>query len=121
MDTGEVRRDKILTRPENWEEMVKKHEEREQELIQRALEKKKVETLNELESVAKQAIVTRALRANAKEFKPIKDHHIKINPENEEVKQLREQIISDLATSRIPQQAPKTSGGLKGRISSQGS
>jgi hypothetical protein len=128
---GEVRRrenTEIIEFPENYEEMVKKLHERDEENLKRVLEKRKAETEKDLEDIASKAIVTRALRA-ASEHKPLKDrtvlreaksediHELK-KKLNEEINAIGQRILKELPKDIVPSLEEKVIGlkELKGRV-----
>ncbi|NGX60874.1 MAG: hypothetical protein K940chlam9_00348 [Chlamydiae bacterium] len=116
-------RDEIIEYPENWDDMVKKHKEREEEAIQRMMHKRKVEDPMELLKIASEAIATRQGRT-AREHRPLKDWTIKIDAESEQVNQLKMKLdketteLAQKILSELPQQQyPELRNKLKGRIS----
>lgn len=117
----------IKERPENWEEIVKKYEEREKDSIDKLLEKRGVGNVADLEKIAKQQIETRSLRA-ASEYKALKDRTVLVEPKSQEIESLKSTLneeITAFAKEHFPslkatskEEAPKTGDKLKGRISS---
>ena len=114
------REEDILEYPENWDDMVKKYQEREEQQIKRALEKRNVATVEELREVSRKAISTRTSRAQ-REHEPLKSHKILVEPKspeiqtlrqklNEEIKAVAKSVFEQATELNIPKEA------LKGRI-----
>lgn len=110
----------IIETPDNWDEMVKKYQEREEEQLQKVLEKRNVSSVGELQDIAHETLSTRALRV-AREHEPLKSHKILIEPKspeiqslrqklNEEIRSVAKEIFQQAAKLKIPEEA------LKGRI-----
>lgn len=108
----------VLVNPENWDDMVKKYQEREDEQVKRQLEKKGVASPEDLEHVAKDALNKRALRS---EHQTLKDRAVLVKPKSPEIESLRKQIDSEITTftREVLKQKPSLSGhpALKGRVS----
>lgn len=123
MNSGEVHRkeEEIIEYPENYEEMVKKLQEREDEQLQRVLAKRNAKSEEELREIAGSAIAKRQLRTS-KEHKPLKDRKILTEAKSEDVAKLRERLekeTSELAKEvlkQLPGQLPTLKGKLKGRV-----
>lgn len=116
----EKEKKQILDKPENWEEMVKKYQEREEEQIKRMLESKKVSTIEELQSLAKKSITSRSHRTS-RDHEPLKSHTILVEPKSQEIKTLRQQLNEEISSlfSETIKQLPKlkiSPSGLKGRV-----
>ncbi len=119
MSTGGAS-EEIKRFPENYEDMVKKLQDREEEQLKKLLEKRNVATFEELQGVAKKAIVQRSLRV-AGEHETLKSHTILFEPKAEDIKTLRQKLNQEISAyvKAVFQQNPelKKSGGLKGRVS----
>ena len=85
----------VIERPENWDDMVKKHEEREEEQLKKVLEKRKAETKDELKAIAAKAIVMRQQRIGGQ--KPLKDRTVLRDPSSPEVKAARKKVEEETA------------------------
>lgn len=118
----EHRREKegVLVYPENWEDMVKKYQEREEEQLKKLLEKRQVETFEELQSVARKAIAQRAIRT-ASEHQTVKSHTILREEKSEEIKTLRQKLNQEITAyaREVIKHYPTLKGhpALKGRVS----
>lgn len=111
----------IKREPENYEDMVKKLQEREEEQLKKLLERRNVATVEELQGIAKKAIVQRSLRV-AGEHETLKIHTILHEPKSEDIKTLRQRLNQEIVAyvKAVFQQHPdlkKSQGALKGRIS----
>jgi hypothetical protein len=122
MRAGEIRGDKddgVIEFPENYEDMVKKLQEREDEQVKRLIEKRNVGSIEELESVSKRSIQTRSLRV-AREHETLRDHTIQHEPKSQEIKSLRQQLAAEVSeyASAVFKQFPDVSksGALKDRV-----
>ncbi|MEZ5315725.1 MAG: hypothetical protein R3E91_05940 [Chlamydiales bacterium] len=122
MNKGEhADKEEIIEYPENYEEMVKKLQEREDEQLQKALTKQKANSEEELRKIAINAIEKRQLRTS-KNYKPLKDRNILTEPKSEDVAQLKDSLkkeTSGLANQILKQLQEKSSNlqeELKGRI-----
>jgi hypothetical protein len=110
----------VLENPENWEDMVKKYQEREEEQLKKILERKKVESVDQLIAFAKKAIVTRAGRVSG-EHQTLKNRVILREAKSEEINSLREQLSEEISTlaKELIKHFPslkKPSDALKGRV-----
>ena len=85
----------VIERPENWDDMVKKHEEREEEQLKRVMEKRKAESKEELKDIAAKAITTRQQRIGGQ--KPLKDRTVLRDPSSPEVKAARKKVEEETA------------------------
>ncbi len=122
MSSGDVhRKEEIIEYPENYEEMVKKLQEREDEQLQRVMAKRNVKSEEELREIAGGAIAKRQLRTS-KDHKPLKDRKILTEAKSEDVAKLRERLekeTTELAKEvlkQLPAQLPSLRGKLKGRV-----
>ncbi len=119
MDGGEIQgKPQIIVDPENWEEVKKKYIEREEEQISKMLEKKKVETVEELEHIATLSIINRAKRASP-EHRPLKDHTIQVEAKSSDIQELKQKIheeITAVAKSHFHVPTTEKREELKGRI-----
>jgi spore germination cell wall hydrolase CwlJ-like protein len=121
MSSGDDQREDIIEYPENYEEMVKKLQEREDEQLQRVMAKRNVNSEEELRDVAGTAIAKRQLRTS-KDHKPLKDRKVLTEAKSEDVAKLRERLekeTSDLAKevlNQLPSQLPSLQRKLKGRV-----
>lgn len=109
----------ILERPENWEDMVNKHQQREQENLDRVLEQRNVRTLEELQAVAKEAIVSRLTRRSTKEFVPLKDRTVHVDPKSPDIAELKRALnkeIQEMANALLQQIPQRERESLKGRV-----
>lgn len=111
----------IIETPENWDEMVKKYNEREDEAKRKAMEKRDAQTLEDLKNISKKAIDTRAQRAGTP--KAPSDSPIIKNPTNEEVLKKRNELDQELDAfaKHVMKQFPNLSSeiDLKGRVKPQ--
>jgi hypothetical protein len=114
-------RGKILEYPEKWDEMVKKHEERAKEQLEKVLQSRKAETIEELKKLAQRRLVSK--RERQQDIRPVKDRTILVEASSPEIKSLREELnrqISSFARARLkPSEAIEIPEGLKGRVTSQ--
>ncbi|MCH9627965.1 MAG: hypothetical protein S4CHLAM2_16140 [Chlamydiales bacterium] len=106
--------EKIIKNPENYDEMVTKLKEREDEQLKKVLAKRKAETEDELIDIAGKAIVKRQLRTG--EHKSLKDRTVITEPKSPEVAEMRKRLnkeITDLAqrTLRFTPEQPGLSDG----------
>lgn len=122
MSSGDVhRKEEIIEYPENYEEMVKKLQEREDEQLQRVMAKRNVKSEEELREIAGGAIAKRQIRTS-KDHKPLKDRKILTEAKSEDVAKLRERLekeTTELAKEvlkQLPAQLPSLRGKLKGRV-----
>lgn len=109
----------VLVYPENWEDMVKKYQEREEEQLKKLMEKRQVETFEELQTVARGAIHTRAIRT-ASEHQTLKNHSILREEKSEDIKTLRQALNKEITNfaREVMKQYPSLKGhpALKGRV-----
>ncbi len=111
---------RVLEYPENYEEMVKKLQEREEEQVKKLMLKKKAASVEDLEKIANDALSRRQGRVS-REHKSLKDLTIIRDSISEDVLQLKaklEQEINELAQqvlNRLPHH-PHLKEKLKGRI-----
>jgi hypothetical protein len=122
---GEIRhksRSEVIINPENYEDIKKKYLEREEEQLQKVLARRKTDNTQELESIAAQAITTRANRA-ASEHKPLKDRTILRDAKNEDILDLKKKLNDEINAIGKRILASEEEGnsvekkGLKGRVS----
>jgi len=97
MSSGDIRPNKepIIEYPEGYEDMVKKHKEREEQQVDRLLKRRKVESEDELKALAKQAIVTRMTRL-ASEHTALKDRTIIREEEGQDIKEQRKALNAEI-------------------------
>ncbi len=105
--------------PENYDEMVTKLKEREDEQLKKVLAKRKAETEEELKEIAGKAIVTRQLRTG--EHKSLKDLTVITEPKSPEVAAMRNRLdkeTTDLAQQvlKLKPEHPGLASKLKGRV-----
>jgi len=119
---GDVhRKEEIIEYPENYQEMVDKLKEREDEQLQRVLAKRKADDPDELIEIAGKAIVKRQLRTSG-EHKSLKDLTVLREPKSEEVTKLREKLdketteLAKQVLTQLPGELPTLKGKLKGRV-----
>lgn len=117
---AEPQKEDILEYPENWDDMVKKYQEREEELLKRVLEKRNVGTLDELREVSRKAISSRATRVS-RDHEPLKSHKILVEPKSQEILSLRQKLNEEIKSfaKQFFQQAAQLEikpEALKGRI-----
>lgn len=112
----------VVEYPENYEEMVQKLKEREDEQLQKVLAKRKAQTREELEEIAKRSIVKRQLR-QVGDHKTLKNQVVLKEPKSEDVLKLREKLdeetteLAKQVLTKIPlQYQPSLTKKLKGRI-----
>lgn len=109
----------VIINPENYEEMKFKLEERDNERLKQLLEKKRVETKEELKKLAQKEIVNRTLRASGIN-KPLKDHTIKVEAQSSDILELKKKLneeITTFAKSLLSQTSSlERKEGLKGRV-----
>lgn len=126
MSSEDSSKEGIIEYPENYEEMVKKLQEREDEQLQRVLAKRNVKSEEELRSIASTAISKRQLRTS-KDHKALKDRKILTESKSDEVAKLRERLERETAElaqqvlTQLPTQLPSLQAKLKGRIKPGGS
>lgn len=129
VDSGNVRpEDRVIIQPENYDEMVKKLKEREEQQLEKVLKSRKADSQKELEGIAQQALVKRALRKPTPDYKPLKDRTVLKDSSSEEIQALKKALDQEITAvgQRILQQLSPTeikslSGkvtGLKGRVTS---
>lgn len=110
MSSGDIRPNKepIIEYPEGYEDMVKKHEEREKQQVDRLLKRRKVESEGELKVLAKQAIVTRMTRL-ASEHTALKDRTIIREEEGQDIKETRQKLREEIKhiAETLLQKAPE--------------
>src|SRR5262249_24080356 len=85
----------IIVNPEGFEEMKKKYQKREEEQIKQLFARQKAETQKELEDLAANAIVKRALRASS-EHKALPNKAIIKDAKSAEILALREQLNEEI-------------------------
>ncbi len=117
---ADSQKEDILEFPENWDDIVKKYQEREDEQLKRALEKRNVANVEELKEVSKRAIASRAMRVG-REHEALKSHKILVEPKSPEIQSLRQKLNEEIImiASEIFKQARKLDipkEALKGRI-----
>lgn len=109
----------IIVNPEGYEDMVAKLKDREDEQLQRVLEKRKVETAEDLAKVAEAAIVKRATRTEHRALKE-SERVVLVDPKSPEIKELRDQLNKEIDTvvRRLLTELPSTKvvSKLTGRI-----
>lgn len=114
----------VIEFPENYEDMIEKLREREDELLQRALAKRKADTAEELKKIASTTIVRRQLRSSG-EHSSLKDRTVLKEPKSEEVNKLRDQLEKETAKlaeavlahfADLPNQLSSLKKKLKGRV-----
>lgn len=117
-----TRKDEVIEYPENYEEMITKLREREQEQMKRALQKKNAETSDELQDIAGKSITKRQLRTSS-EHKSLRDSTVIVDPKSEDVNKLREalsretdELARHILTNIPPSQLSSLQKKLKGRI-----
>lgn len=97
---GEVHRKdsgaEIIEYPENWEDMKEKYLEREDELLQKALERRKAASKQELIDIASKAIEKRATRGSS-EYKTLKDRTIITDPKSEDIQELKKALLTEIS------------------------
>jgi hypothetical protein len=107
----------VIERPENWDDMVKKHEQRETEQEKRLIEKRGVSNPEELIGVAKDTLAKKSLRA---EHQTLKDRRILTDAKSPEVGEMRKKLNDEIVqfAKTALKVVPSLSGhpGLKGRI-----
>lgn len=69
--------------------VIRKFEERYEELEKRAMEKRGVTNKTEMLEVVKKELKVQAGRINIAEHRKLNDHTIQVNPKNEEINKLR--------------------------------
>lgn len=114
------KKDDIIKNPENYDEMITKLKEREDEQIKRMLEKWDAASLEDLKAIANKAITSRALRTST-EHKPLKDRTVLVDPKSEDVNKLKQTIekeTTELAKRVLNELRgyPSLASKLKGRI-----
>lgn len=118
-DDSRKEKEGVLAYPENWEDMVKKYQEREEEQLKKLLEKRQVETFEELQNVARKAIAQRAIRT-ASDHQTVKSHTILSEEKSEEIKTLRQKLNQEITAyaREVIKQHPTLKGhpALKGRV-----
>lgn len=95
----------IKIEPENYEELKKKYQERQEEKLKRALERNEVNTIEELRDRGLKSVRERWDRQG--ENKPLKDRTVIVEPQSEDIQNQKERLlheISTVAARRIPRE-----------------